>query len=148
MSGFWDVGRLIRRMTAPVAASPPAKKIILSMPDLGIGQEGHMDRSGLLGLPPSYMTADDDKVQKVEEMLATPNLADALESEQFRHFLDQIPIAIIVSEMKSAERIVYANPEFEKLSGQAAAELAGKPWTVLRGEGNGAGTEGKLGAAI
>ena len=107
-----------------------------------------MDRSGLLGLPPSHMTADDDKIQKVEEMLATPNLADALESEQFRHFLDQIPIAIIVSELKSAERIVYANPEFEKLSGQAAAELAGKPWTVLRGEGNGAGTEGKLGSAI
>lgn len=94
------------------------------------------------------MTPDDDKAQQVEEMLATPNLADALESEQFRHFLDQMPIAIIVSELKGAERIVYANPEFEKLSGQPATELEGKPWSALRGEGDGQVTEGKLGAAI
>ena len=71
---------------------------------------------------------------QVDELLATPDLAGALESEQFRRFLDQIPIAIVVSEMKSRERIVYANPEFEKLSGQTAAELEGKPWSVLRGQ--------------
>ena len=32
------------------------------------------------------------------DLLGTPHLADALESEQFRHFLDQMPIAIVVSD--------------------------------------------------
>jgi len=77
---------------------------------------------------------EEGKADKVEELLATPNLADALESEQFRRFLDQVPIAIVVAEMKARERIVYANPEFEKLSGQAANEVEGKPWRVLRGQ--------------
>jgi PAS domain S-box-containing protein len=92
------------------------------------------------------MVADNEKMQQVDALLATPDLADALESEQFRRFLDQVPIAIVVAEMKGEERIVYANPEFEKLSGQTAAEIEGKPWSVLRGEGE--DSERKLGAAI
>jgi len=66
------------------------------------------------------MTEEQEKVEQVEGLLATPNLADALESEQFRRFLDQAPIAIVVEEMKASERIVYANPEFEKLSGNTS----------------------------
>jgi PAS domain S-box-containing protein len=94
------------------------------------------------------MTTDDKKMQQVEALLATPDLADALESEQFRHFLDQVPIAIVVSEMKGRERISYANPEFEKLSGQLAAEVEGKPWSVLHGQGGGENNERRLGAAV
>ena len=52
------------------------------------------------------MTEEQEKVEQVEGLLATPNLADALESEQFRRFLDQVPIAIVVAEMKAHERIV------------------------------------------
>ena len=77
------------------------------------------------------MTSGDSQASQMDELLATPDLADALESEQFRRFLDQIPIAIIVSELKGQERIVYANPEFEKLCGQTAAEVSGKAWGVL-----------------
>ena len=88
------------------------------------------------------------KSDQVDELLATPDLAGALESEQFRRFLDQIPIAIVVSEMKSRERIVYANPEFEKLSGQVAAELEGKPWSNLRGESDGDDAGRNLGTAV
>ena len=94
------------------------------------------------------MTTNEDQAEQVGELLATPDLAGALESEQFRRFLDQIPIAIVVSEMKSRERIVYANPEFEKLSGQTAAELEGKPWSVLRGQAHGEDTKQELGAAV
>ena len=94
------------------------------------------------------MTANDDKAEQVEELLATPDLADALESEQFRRFLDQIPIAIAVSELRGRERIVYANPEFEKLSGQTAAGVEGKSWSVLRGQGEGEDAERELGAAV
>ena len=93
------------------------------------------------------MTEEAEKAEQVEGLLATPNLADALESEQFRRFLDQVPIAIVVAEMKADERIVYANPEFEKLSGQTATEVEGKPWSVLRGQ-SASGSERKLSGAV
>ena len=94
------------------------------------------------------MTANEEKAERVEEILATPDLAGALESEQFRRFLDQIPIALVVSDLKDRERIVYANPEFEKVSGQTAADVEGKPWSVLPGQGEGENTARKLGAAV
>ena len=94
------------------------------------------------------MTADSDKVEQVEELLAAPDLAGALESEQFRRFLDQIPIAIVVAELKSRERIVYANPEFEKLTGQNSAAVQGKSWGVVGGEAIGEKSGTDLGAAI
>ena len=94
------------------------------------------------------MTSDQTKADQVENLLDTPDLAGALESEQFKKFLDQVPIAIGVSELGSRERIVYANPEFEKLSGLAAAKLEGQSWGVLSGEGLGKQKERSLGEAI
>jgi PAS domain S-box-containing protein len=82
-----------------------------------------------------------DRPSQVEGLLSTPDLAGALESEQFRRFLDQIPIAIVVAEMSESEQIVYANPEFEKVSGCAAAEIEGKSWSILPGHGDGKNTE-------
>jgi hypothetical protein len=38
------------------------------------------------------------KAEQVESLLTTPDLAGALESEQFKRFLDQVPIAIAVSD--------------------------------------------------
>ena len=92
------------------------------------------------------MSATDTEVEQVENLLATPELADALESEQFRRFLDQIPIAIVVSEMGPPERIVYANPQFEKVSGQTAAQVVRKSWDAVRGAPEGG--ERSLGAMI
>ena len=80
------------------------------------------------------MTADDDKPQQVAHLVRTPHLADALQNEQFRRFLDQIPLAIVVAELRGDERIVFANPEFETLAGQTAGQLAGRPWSVLQGK--------------
>ena len=93
------------------------------------------------------MTADEIKGQQVETLLAAPDLAGALESEQFKHFLDQIPIAIVVSEMKGLERVAYANPEFERLSGQSTAELEGASWGKLHGRTEGA-DQRTLGEAV
>ena len=73
-----------------------------------------------------------EQTSQIEALVAAPDLADALESEQFRQFLDQVPIAIIVSQMGTKERIVYINPEFQRLSRLTAAELEGKPWSVLQ----------------
>ncbi|AGB45510.1 PAS domain S-box [Mesorhizobium australicum WSM2073] len=81
------------------------------------------------------MTSNSDKAETVEQLLETPDLASALESEQFKKFLDQVPIAIAVSDLGGQERVVYANPEFEKLSGLKAASLAQKNWAALSGIG-------------
>ncbi|MEI9416798.1 sensor histidine kinase [Mesorhizobium sp. Cs1321R2N1] len=81
------------------------------------------------------MTSNSDKAETVEQLLETPDLASALESEQFKKFLDQVPIAIAVSDVSGRERVVYANPEFEKLSGLKAAKLAQKHWAALSGIG-------------
>ncbi|MFD1983998.1 sensor histidine kinase [Mesorhizobium newzealandense] len=81
------------------------------------------------------MTSDTQKAEAVEQLLETPDLASALESEQFKKFLDQVPIAIAVSDLGSKERVVYANPEFEKLSGLKAAKLAREQWAALSGTG-------------
>lgn len=77
------------------------------------------------------MTGDREDAQPVEQLLDTPDLAGALESDRFKQFLDHIPFAVAVSELQSSECIVYANPEFERLTGRAAAEIQGRPWNAL-----------------
>ncbi len=91
---------------------------------------------------------DPTKVEQVEKLLATPDLAGALESEQFRRFLDQVPIAIVLSEMKSPEIIIYANPEFERVSGQPGTDIVGMPWSVLACKSKDANAAKDLGAAV
>src|SRR5690349_18825680 len=66
-----------------------------------------------------------------ETILETPNLADALESNRFKQFLDNVPFGVAVAELWPQERIVYMNLEFERLVGLPAATLEGQPWTVL-----------------
>lgn len=81
------------------------------------------------------MTSNSEKVEAVEQLLDTPDLATALESEQFKKFLDQVPIAIAVADLTADERVVYANPEFEKLSGLTVARLVRENWVALSGIG-------------
>jgi PAS domain S-box-containing protein len=69
---------------------------------------------------------------QVNELFDSPELTQAIENEEFRVFLDHIPIAILVAKVTGAEqRIVYVNKEFESLTGQAVADLKGKGWSVL-----------------
>lgn len=56
-----------------------------------------------------------------------------LDDDQFRRFFDAVPMAILISAMGAPERIVYANPAFETLSGQGLAEIEGRPWSSLGG---------------
>lgn len=65
------------------------------------------------------------------ELLDTPHLADALESERFKQFLDNIPVAVAVAELHPSERITYVNLEFERLTGQSSADIKGQPWNSL-----------------
>ena len=54
------------------------------------------------------MTSPDEQ-ELVEQLLDAPDLANALESDQFKKFLDEVPIAIAVSDLSGEERVVYAN---------------------------------------
>jgi PAS domain-containing protein len=73
----------------------------------------------------------DEDAKKVEQLLEVPRLAEALESDQFKQFLDHVPFAVAVSEMQPSERMVYANLEFERLTGRVASEIYGKQWSSL-----------------
>ncbi|MCB8883258.1 PAS domain S-box protein [Acidisoma cellulosilytica] len=94
------------------------------------------------------MSFAEPDADKVETLLSTPDLAHALESEHFRRFLDQVPIAIAVGEMQGPERIVYANPDFEKLTGRAAKALVDRPWSVIGELGQAPDNDHGLGQAI
>ena len=90
---------------------------------------------------------DQSDADRVEQVLGTPHLADALESDRFKQFLDHVPIAIAVSELSPSEQITYANLEFERLTGCAGEELQGKSWRSLPGMAADDDAE-KLGDAI
>lgn len=89
--------------------------------------------------------SDEQNGKQVEQLLETPGLVDALESDRFKEFLDQVPIAIAVSEAGTSERIVYVNLEFERLSTLRAADVVGRSWDALADDGD---VSHSLGAAI
>ena len=80
------------------------------------------------------MTSTSTETEKVESLIESPGLAGALESERFKTFLDHVPIAIAVSELLDPEVIVYANPEFERVSGLGVSALERQYWDILEGE--------------
>lgn len=82
------------------------------------------------------------------ELLETPHLADALDSERFKQFLDHVPVAVAVAELHPAERITYANLEFERLTGQSAADIKGRDWNSLTAIAAASGDDRRLGDAI
>ncbi|HQR89219.1 MAG: histidine kinase [Caulobacter sp. 35-67-4] len=89
-----------------------------------------------------------ENAEQIDQLLNNPDLASVLESDGFRQFLDQAPIAIAVSELHPVERIVYANIEFERLSGQTGADLEGQSWRALLGRAEGAEDDGALSDAV
>jgi two-component sensor histidine kinase len=92
------------------------------------------------------MTSDDAK--RVESLLDTPNLSEALESDRFKQFLDHVPMAIAVSELHPSETVIYANFEFVRQTGQSAAEIEGRSWKGLPGFAASVGDDRLLGDAV
>jgi two-component sensor histidine kinase len=84
----------------------------------------------------------------VAQLLDTPHLADALESDRFKQFLDHVPVAIAVSELQPSERISYANLEFERLTGRSAGDVEGKSWRSLPGMASAADDDERLSHAV
>jgi PAS domain S-box-containing protein len=69
--------------------------------------------------------------QEPQQLLETTQLADALESDRFKRFLDHIPFAVVVAELRPSEHITYANIEFERLTGKSPAAVEGETWACL-----------------
>jgi two-component sensor histidine kinase len=91
---------------------------------------------------------EDSDAKQVEHLFTTPGLANALESDRFKQFLDHVPVAIAVSELYPAEAITYANLEFERLTGKAATDIQGKSWTSLPGVASASDDSTRLGDAV
>lgn len=79
---------------------------------------------------------------------AAPELPGAVNEDQFERFFDGIPLAVVIASTVEPERMIYANPAFEKLSGQSLAAVAGQPWASLPGRSEQADVELPLGVAI
>jgi PAS domain S-box-containing protein len=70
--------------------------------------------------------------QQVNDLFDSLELTQAVETEEFRVFLDHIPIAIVIAKlMRGDERVVYANKAYETLTGQTCIEIRGKGWSTL-----------------
>ena len=74
----------------------------------------------------------EDTEQQINDLFDSLELTQAIETEEFRVFLDHVPIAIVVSKlMRGDQRIVYANKAYEALTGQTSAEIRGQGWSIL-----------------
>jgi len=90
------------------------------------------------------MTTPDKEPTPLGTLLDTPDLAEALDSDRFRQFLDHLPFAIAVAELHPQERITYANPEFQRLAGEDATQIVGRPWSLVAAVAAAADGERKL----
>jgi len=71
-----------------------------------------------------------EAVAPVNDIFDAVELASAVNFEEFKHFLDHVPIAVIVSKsLRGEHRIVYANKAFEVLTGRELGEIRGRGWT-------------------
>src|ERR1700733_1266411 len=83
----------------------------------------------------------------VAQALDTPDLGPALESDRFKQFLDQVPVAIAVAELNPVERVIYTNVEFERLTDQANTTIL-EAWERLPGVPTAANDSPGLGRAV
>ncbi|PZN94750.1 MAG: histidine kinase [Alphaproteobacteria bacterium] len=60
-------------------------------------------------------------------------IAEVMEEDRFKQFLDNIPVAVAVSELQPSEIVTYANLEFQRLTGRDVSQIAGKSWRALPG---------------
>jgi two-component sensor histidine kinase len=66
------------------------------------------------------------------EIIASPEVAQAIENDEFRPILDQFPIAIALARHSGSRHcICYANAAFVALIGGDATAIEGADWSVL-----------------
>jgi PAS domain S-box-containing protein len=88
--------------------------------------------------------------EQLNDLFNSEELAKALDTDEFKHFLDHIPIAIVVSKFfRGDHRICYANKAYEALTGHAFSDCVGRNWAILSSfEGDGLTGESTLESAL
>lgn len=89
--------------------------------------------------------ASDEAAGSVKRVDLDLGSSSHLQGQRFKDILDAAPVAVAVSELRPAERIVYVNDEFERLTGRSASSLRGGPWEGVPGLST-EGTQETLGA--
>lgn len=70
--------------------------------------------------------------QVVNDLFDSLEMTQAIETEEFRLFLDHIPIAMVISKLvRGDQRIVYANKAYEAVTGQICRDVLGRGWSTL-----------------
>src|SRR4051794_16389317 len=83
-------------------------------------------------MAPPEENASVQTAQQVNDLFDSEELTKAIETEEFRIFLDHIPIAIAISKlMRGDQRVIYVNKAYEGLTGQVCAEVRGRGWSIL-----------------
>jgi two-component sensor histidine kinase len=91
---------------------------------------------------------NDPQRTSIDSLFEGSDLSVVLDDEIFKQFLDEIPIAVAVSKIGEVEKVIYANLEFERLSGQLNATVLESGWRRLQGEQVAAEANHSLGEAI
>ena len=86
--------------------------------------------------------------ERVDALIDPAAVADALEGDRFKQFLDHVPVAVAVSELQPSEIVTYSNLEFHRLTGRTALEIEGKSWRTLPGIASADGDERLLRDAL
>ncbi|HET7849483.1 MAG TPA: histidine kinase dimerization/phosphoacceptor domain -containing protein [Pseudolabrys sp.] len=70
--------------------------------------------------------------QPVSELFESAELTAAVDTEDFKLFLDHVPIAIVIFKFADGgQRVVFCNKAYETFSGQSSAQIIGNDWTAL-----------------
>ncbi|OSJ36453.1 hypothetical protein BSZ19_04200 [Bradyrhizobium japonicum] len=68
-----------------------------------------------------------ETAQQINDLFDSAELSMAIETEEFKRFLDYIPIAIVVSKhFRGDQRICYANRALETLLGASAQDCGSR----------------------
>lgn len=78
-------------------------------------------------------TAHISASQEVNDLFDSPEFAKAVETEEFKIFLDHLPLAIVISKLlRGDQRIIFANKAYEEMTGQQFADIRGRGWSILQ----------------
>ncbi len=82
----------------------------------------------------SSQPPDETSSQQVTDLFNSVELTEGMGIEEFKHFLDLFPIAVVVAKrIGDDHRIVYANKAAETLTGHSSADFLKDNWTILAG---------------
>jgi two-component sensor histidine kinase len=69
---------------------------------------------------------------QVNDLFDSAELANAVETEEFKLFLDHLPIAVAVAKfLNGDERIVFVNKAYTELTRQEFTNVLGRGWSIL-----------------